>query len=621
MTQSIRPSQFIITYGPGAILESKEGPVIIPTPDKGLFENSPLKVDDYRVENERMSKFLADGRTGTETKIFRLPTNAELSMSSKEYIYRTKPFPGWRLCMNRHSHPDDTDILYLEKRCPACGDSSEGRTDTIRFVMACQDGHLNDVGWEYLVHGSDPCSNSEVGKIPKQLNHPKLFQWIRNGVALKDINIKCPRCNSKQNFGSSFYREWRCSGRSPERESVRQPPTPQPGCKKIAKIIQRQAANIRVPETRTLLSIQSVYTNLHRLVQNERIGTAIRSAKSLMGKIDSKEKFERVISVMKDSKVPENSLREFSDASWDDIRQAIEFMDAPVPDSYHGMILDEFRELLKASKDGAPPSTYAGRSKPVFEIVKHDIRRFEAPNGRTFTVTPVSTLETITVQIGFRREVSEDMGDPMRPPARLVGVDFNDKFGTRWLPGASFMGEGIFISMDDEDWIGGLRGERILKWLESHGQSDDYREFVFRDPQRSRDELHPGFVWWHTLSHVLIRVIGEEAGYSAASIRERIYFERSGAKSKGGILLYATQPGTEGTLGGLTGLVPFFGAFLKKALEMSRTCSADPICSQQEFKHKGVYGSCCYGCLMNSETSCEHRNLWLDRTVLRENIP
>ncbi len=116
-------------------------------------------------------------------------------------------------------------------------------------------------------------------------------------------------------------------------------------------------------------------------------------------------------------------------------------------------------------------------------------------------------------------------------------------------------------------------------------------------------------------------MISEESGYSSAAIRERIYFEIDGNKIIGGILLYAAQPGSEGTLGGLTALVPHFESFLNAALEKSFSCSADPLCELQDFSHKRVIGSCCYGCLMNSETSCEHRNMWLDRKVLRDSVP
>jgi hypothetical protein len=133
--------------------------------------------------------------------------------------------------------------------------------------------------------------------------------------------------------------------------------------------------------------------------------------------------------------------------------------------------------------------------------------------------------------------------------------------------------------------------------------------------------MHPGFVWWHTLSHLLVREISEDSGYSAASIRERIYFESSGDKFLGGILLYTSQPGTEGTLGGLSGLSSSLESYLNNALSKTSYCSGDPLCEEQIFSQGGYNGAACYGCLMNSETSCEHRNMWLDRSILIENVP
>ena len=95
----------------------------------------------------------------------------------------------------------------------------------------------------------------------------------------------------------------------------------------------------------------------------------------------------------------------------------------------------------------------------------------------------------------------------------------------------------------------------------------------------------------------------------------------NGNKIDGGILLYAAQPGTEGTLGGLTALVPYFKSFLDIALEKVNWCSGDPLCGQNEFHIGKANGASCDVCLMNSETSCEHRNMWLDRTILINSLP
>ena len=95
-------------------------------------------------------------------------------------------------------------------------------------------------------------------------------------------------------------------------------------------------------------------------------------------------------------------------------------------------------------------------------------------------------------------------------------------------------------------------------------------------------------MWWHSLSHVIIRAIANEAGYSSASIRERIYLENTGQGYKGGVLLYATQPGSEGTLGGLIALAPYFQDLLDSALEQIRSCSSDPLCSREQFQWLGM---------------------------------
>ena len=86
-------------------------------------------------------------------------------------------------------------------------------------------------------------------------------------------------------------------------------------------------------------------------------------------------------------------------------------------------------------------------------------------------------------------------------------------------------------------------------------------------------------------------------------------------------MLYATQLGSEGTLGGLVALVPYFQGILDAAIENIQSCSADPLCLEHRFRPGNYNGAACYGCLLLSETSCEHRNMWLDRNVFLENIP
>src|SRR5580704_824410 len=63
-----------------------------------------------------------------------------------------------------------------------------------------------------------------------------------------------------------------------------------------------------------------------------------------------------------------------------------------------------------------------------------------------------------------------------------------------------------------------------------------------------------------------------------------------------------------------------FSEILAAALRRAEICSNDPICVDHEPDgHTGdraTHGAACHGCLLVAETSCEARNLFLDRNVL-----
>ena len=87
-----------------------------------------------------------------------------------------------------------------------------------------------------------------------------------------------------------------------------------------------------------------------------------------------------------------------------------------------------------------------------------------------------------------------------------------------------------------------------------------------------------------------------------------------------GVLLYTAQPGGDGTLGGLIALVPQFERVLSVALRELDSCSNDPLCGEETFDAGKYNGPACYSCALISETSCEHRNMKLDRRLLLDNL-
>jgi hypothetical protein len=300
---------------------------------------------------------------------------------------------------------------------------------------------------------------------------------------------------------------------------------------------------------------------------------------------------------------------------WAEIEKAAKDILTPVSSTYHGLILEEFKGLISGSINGVPPVRGPPPISPiVLEINPSLTKKYAGPSGGILRVVPVLRLRTVTVQKGYRREVDTSI------PSSLVDIGFRDPTspGQMWYPGVEFLGEGIFLMLDAQDGSHqALTGDAVQSWREAGKMAASYPDYVF--PDRKHEELHPTFVWWHTLSHLLIRRISIESGYSIASIRERVYLSIDGDKARGGVLLYATQPGSEGTLGGLVALVPFLQDTLTSCFQMATSCSADPLCKDTRFLPGRYNGAACYACLLISETSCEHRNMWLDRHVIREN--
>jgi hypothetical protein len=82
----------------------------------------------------------------------------------------------------------------------------------------------------------------------------------------------------------------------------------------------------------------------------------------------------------------------------------------------------------------------------------------------------------------------------------------------------------------------------------------------------------------------------------------------------------AASPGAQGTLGGLVATAPRIARILAGALERVRICSNDPVCADHEPDNmsgdRATHGAACHGCLLIAETSCEMRNLFLDRSLI-----
>jgi hypothetical protein len=139
--------------------------------------------------------------------------------------------------------------------------------------------------------------------------------------------------------------------------------------------------------------------------------------------------------------------------------------------------------------------------------------------------------------------------------------------------------------------------------------------------ERIGRKISPQYVFLHTLSHLLIRQLSFECGYTVASLRERIYCaSEEDGKEMAGIFIYTASGDSEGTLGGLVrqGRQDTLPRVFKKAIRESVICSNDPVCisTEQGQGRDALNLAACHACTLLPETSCEEFNVFLDRGML-----
>jgi hypothetical protein len=119
----------------------------------------------------------------------------------------------------------------------------------------------------------------------------------------------------------------------------------------------------------------------------------------------------------------------------------------------------------------------------------------------------------------------------------------------------------------------------------------------------------------HSFAHVVLTELSLDAGYPAASLRERVFADRG----QSGLLVYTATADSAGSLGGLSAQADpeRIWEVVTSAIARARWCSSDPVCI--ESTGNGVDGlnlAACLACLLLPETSCERMNHVLDRATL-----
>lgn len=583
---SIRRSQIITTFGPGALVNLEHGSYI----GMGIDHWSAPKFED-RVYDDRLQKRLGK-------KFFAQPPSNEVNEAGLPY----RRFPRWFFC----PHPECRKLQPLEeweKRNPrdnyykplVCPDHRIPLVP-MNFLVVCLKGHIDDFPWVEWVHkpGSSCSNRTEL-----------LYVKGYSGVGLGGVVIKCPKCNAVRNMRGSFsgnaFGELKCSGAKPWIGK-----TSGSSCGEKITTVQRGGSNVYFPKIISSIAIPSPFNNMIEDVKRTNGWLSLSSLSSVDPGLVTADTKKRIIEqIANETKYPVEDVRQFIE------RHSLSHDEKQENTNDESYLYDEYMAF----------HNYCGNTNRT----NRDFCVEDATSGYDYkefgikSVFMVKAIREIRALVGFTRLKPLDIED--EPDGSGIAaekphlVELSEK-KLNWLPAIEVRGEGIFFIFDENklgQWSGLKDVQNRISLMNAYlKRSCEKRKLPFKPISAKK-------VFLHTFAHLLIKQLSFECGYSSASLRERIYCDIGAVHKMQGILIYTAAGDADGTLGGLVRQAKGdkFPDTLRAALVNSAWCSNDPLCV--ESKGQGFDSlnlAACYACCLLPETSCEMFNKFLDRAFV-----
>jgi hypothetical protein len=558
----LRRSQFITGSGTGAIVDLAKGSAVMASIDFWKHH----EVEDYQIYEENLQSYLG-------VDYFVTPAPDSKTVGQSPFYLPAFRFPDWMFCpeCRRLAHLNRFSSRSNPPRCPGC------KRDLVpsRFVVACKKGHLDDFPYEWWIH---------EGQGKQRCNRPELYFFTNEkSPGLESIVIWCKTCSVRRSMAMSFnenaLKGMTCTGRRPWNNDYVQ-------CEETMRTLQRGATNLYFPIIASALSVPPWSEQIQQELSKHWY--------TLSTFVEDEDLFNRGIERFGLPAKLQCSAKEL----YKHARMKKNAMENPKRKSWQEILEDEYRALCSGNNEKGEFKTETAEVAPFL-------------SKYVDSVVLVKKLREVVALKGFTR---------ISPEYSLTDDDSFQPVGIRqknWLPGVELKGEGIFIRFREEvikEWEQKYEG-RFKVLQKRRGEA----RFIL-----NRDNLSPRYVLLHTLSHLLIRQLTLQCGYSSAAIKERIYSsfpsdDEQPALDMAGILLYTASNDSEGSLGGLVsqGETERLENTFRAMLENASWCSSDPLCIHSD--GQGVNSlnyAACHSCTLLPETSCEYRNVFLDRAAV-----
>ena len=552
----LRRGQVVTTFACGSIVDLPGDSVVIAGTDYWKHSED----DDYRLSEPNLQQLLG-------IDYFVMPPGADEDTYTKYGIPAFR-FPRWMYCPGCKRLAHEKKFNFLNS--PKCNVCKNKRLVPSRFVIACENGHMDDFPYEWWVHHGSICQRPEL-----------FISMSKRSSGLDSIVIKCKTCDKSRSMAGSFAKEslasFRCSARRPWLKD-----SDPSGCEQRMRTLQRGATNLHFSVNISALTIPP---------WSERVQDELNNNwKTLRTLVDKKDTF---ITVVTSLGLPEKCGYS-AEEIWIMAEKKYRDVDQASCTSWQELLEGEYRAFIQGCND--EKGHFHTRIEPVSTFLAEDVEQ----------VTLALRLREIMALMGFKR-IDPDYSINEEKSFCRLGSQY-----TNWLPAVELKGEGIFIRLN----------ETAVKEWESRTEIENRYTRIMNAKnymEAKGGKVSPRYILLHTLSHLLIRELILQCGYSSAAIKERIYCTFPGDSESldmAGILIYTAANDSEGSLGGLVrmGETNRLENVFRQMLETASWCSADPLCIQSTGQGSDALNiAACHSCTLLPETSCEARNCYLDR--------
>ena len=572
----IRKSQAVSPFGVGGIFEVLGQSFV--ACDTTFWQQSGTRIDLARLAR------------ALKVDYFKLPpTNSDFTQASlKEYMPFVR-FPLWHLCASCRR------IMKIKKSessgIPVCRFCVERpKLAPIRYVKICKLGHMSDVNWHFWVHHS-------ASALPEQQqcqNYDALtWRASRVGQNLKQGEyVECLSCRAKNYLLELVKQKTSCEGSQPWLAAESK-------CDEKAIARPRGATNIHFPFVESALDIPETRNQVEIKSEESSIVKSHRSYSQLLTMTPTSSIYRtKIIQVSNETGVSRQNVERIiaGDAS---------------KKSSDQLALLVVERLEVGEWAALHDDAFLAHSNGAFQARSVDISDLASGKPELLQITSLISRVVIVDKV---REVRALTGFTRFNPDREFLVSPSLSVRSDWLPAIEVYGEGIFFALE-QNWL--------REWEQQENVKQRVEEFRRLSVQSFWGQLLPQptarMILLHTLSHLMIRQLSFNCGYSSSALRERIYSSiESDLQDMSGVLIYTSSGDSEGSLGGLAreGEPDRLMRTLISSLRGADWCSSDPICGELWSGPGALNHAACHACSLLPETSCQHRNLLLDRSLV-----